>query len=303
MLSLERLRTLVEVAERGSINAAAQSLHITQSAASQQLAKFAKEVGSDLLAPAGRGVVLTETGRLLVSGGKAVLAMMADLENDVAALNRQVVGELRIGTFASVARVVVPDALADLCALHPDLTVQVIVGEPERLTGPLVSRELDLIVDESWTTLRRPLPGDLVSTLLYVDREDVALPAGHPLAQRDSVALNELTAMPWATWHRDCAHHTWMIQTLREHGVEPDIRFEVPDFGAQLEFVARGLAAALVPRLARIWAPDGVALVPVRPTLHRQIYAVHRRDNARPNVRAGIAALQRAFERHATVPR
>lgn len=109
--------------------------------------------------------------------------------------------------------------------------------------------------------------------------------------------------MPWATWHRDCAHHTWMIQTLREHGVEPDIRFEVPDFGAQLEFVARGLAAALVPRLARIWAPDGVALVPVRPTLHRQIYAVHRRDNARPNVRAGIAALQRAFERHATVPR
>ena len=298
MLSIERLRTLVEVAERGSINAAAQSLNITQSAASQQLAKFAKEVGSDLLTPAGRGVALTDTGHLLVSRGKTILAMIADLENDAVSMSQEVVGELRIGAFSSVARVVLPDALADLQTRHARLWVRVVVNEPEDLLPALMGRELDLVVVESWPKVQRQLPTGVVSTFLYRDREDVALPASHPLAQRDSVNLPEIAALPWTTWHRDGIYDSWIRLTLREHGVEPDIRFEVPDFGAQLEFVARGLAAAFVPRLARIWAPDGVTLVPVVPALHRKIYAVHRRDNARPNTRAGIQALQHAFDNH-----
>jgi len=196
---------------------------------------------------------------------------------------------------------VLPDALADLQTRHARLWVRVVVNEPEDLLPALMGRELDLVVVESWPTMPRPLPTGVVSTWLYRDREDVALPATHPLAQRDSVDLHEIAALPWTTWHRDGIYDSWIRQTLREQGVDPDIRFDVPDFGAQLEFVARGLAVALVPRLARIWVPAGVTVVPVLPALHREIYAVHRRDNARPNIRAGIQALERAFENHKSV--
>jgi hypothetical protein len=63
-----------------------------------------------------------------------------------------------------------------------------------------------------------------------------------------------------------------------------------------LEFVSRGLAAALIPRLARVWVPGDGVLVPVHPALQRDIFAVRRRDNDRPSVRAGVEALIRIFE-------
>src|SRR2546423_826551 len=65
MLNLERLRTLDALARHGSVSGAAEGLHVTTSAVSQQLAKLEREIGQQLLAKNGRGVRLTDAGRLL----------------------------------------------------------------------------------------------------------------------------------------------------------------------------------------------------------------------------------------------
>ena len=67
MLNMDRLRALHAVAAQGSILAAADALHVTTSAVSQQLAKLEREVGRPLLEKQGRGVRLTDTGRRLVA--------------------------------------------------------------------------------------------------------------------------------------------------------------------------------------------------------------------------------------------
>ena len=94
MLNVERLRALHAVAEKGSILAAADSLHVTTSAVSQQLAKLEREVGRRLLEKQGRGVRLTDAGRLLVTHTEQVLCMLEQAEAELDAGRDTVTGRL-----------------------------------------------------------------------------------------------------------------------------------------------------------------------------------------------------------------
>lgn len=81
------------------------------------------------------------------------------------------------------------------------------------------------------------------------------------------------------------------MQALRARGMEPRIRYTVTEFATQLAFVARGLTAALVPRMAQRPCPPGVRFVPLRPALRREVRAAWRAGADSPSVRACVAAL------------
>ncbi|HEY5852900.1 MAG TPA: LysR family transcriptional regulator [Aldersonia sp.] len=295
MLNTERLRALIAVAEHGSIAAAAQSLHVTASGVSQQLSKLEREIGVTLLVPAGRGVALTDAGRLLAQRGERILSELAEVEAEVVSLDRDVVGELRIGSFTSPGRVVIPPTIASLRERYPRLEVSFVVGETDDLLPAVVARDLDVALVDSWITMPVHLPAGIRHTLVHRDAVHVALPATHPLAGRTYVGIDEVADMSWSTWDKRTVFHAWLVQTLRREGIEPRVQYVVPEFAAQLEFVAHGLAAAMVPELARVWVPPTVVLLPTRPRIEREIYALCRADNNRPAVRVGIDTLQQTF--------
>ncbi|WP_051574434.1 LysR family transcriptional regulator [Mycobacterium sp. URHB0044] len=296
MVGIDRLRALCTVADHGSIAAAARVLHLTPSGVSQQLTKLEKEVGVALLVQAGRGVQLTQAGKLLAQRGDEIISLLARAQSEVASLDRDVSGDLRISSIVSAGRVVVPEAIAQLRRLHPLLHVSFIADDTDAILPAVVQREVDLTIVDSWVTMPLHLPDEVAATRIHSDLADVALPAGHPLASAETIHLRQIAELPWTTWRRGESFHTWLIHTLRSQGVEPHVSYEVPEFSSQLEFVARGLAAALIPRLARVWVPEDVVLVPVQPELRRDIFAVRRKDNDRPSVRAGIGALTQVFE-------
>jgi DNA-binding transcriptional LysR family regulator len=262
---------------------------------SQQLAKLEIEVGVPLLAHVGRGVVLTHAGRLLAQRGRSILSAMAEAKHAVASLERETIGELRIGSFPSACRDVLPGAISELRRHHPALHVSYSSETTDALLAALQRNDVDLVVAESMLTMPLRLPNDVAHEHLCDDVVEVALPKGHRHAAGGSVTLTDLADMTWVTWRRGELFHSWLEHTLRKADVEPKIPFEVPDFSAQFELVASGLGAALIPRLIRAWAPHGVAVVPVEPTLKREILALTKRGDGRPSVRAGINALARAF--------
>lgn len=295
MLNTDRLRTLCAVSDHGSISAAAVRLHLTASGVSQQLAKLENELGVALLAHVGRGVQLTDAGRLLVRRGRTILSLMAEAEHALASLEHDAIGELRLGSFPSACRIVLPQAIGYLRSHHPALDLAYRSGTTDAMLQALQRNEVDLVVAESLVTMPLHLPDDVVHQHLHDDVVEVALAAGHPHATADGVTLADLADMTWVTWRKNELFHTWLEQTLRKAGLEPAIPFEVPDFSAQLELVSNNLAAALIPRLIRAWVPDRVAVLPVLPTLKREILALTRRDDGRPSVRVGLEALVHAF--------
>ena len=84
MIDLRRLRLLRELEARGTMSAVAHALGFTPSAVSQQLARLERETGLTLLEKIGRGVRLTDAGRLLATHAERILAAVDAAEADLA---------------------------------------------------------------------------------------------------------------------------------------------------------------------------------------------------------------------------
>jgi len=297
MLNLERLRTLDALARHGSVSGAAEGLHVTTSAVSQQMSKLEREVGQQLLAKNGRGVRLTDAGRLLAEHAGRILSQVELAQADLEAQRGQVVGELRLSAFPTAARGLFPTALAALRARHPALRVRSTELEPESGIAGVVRGDLDLAVVLDWYNKPMPLPDGLVKAPILDDPADVAMPVGHPLADRDEVDLGEFAQDEWITWAEGEFCHEWLMFTLRSRGIEPIIGHRAAETHTQLGLVAAGLGVCIAPLLGRSPMPAGVVTVPLKQRVRRHVYVVWRADaDRRPSIRAAVEALRAAAE-------
>src|SRR6185295_17804464 len=267
MLNLERLRVLHAVSAHGSLRAAAEALNVTASAVSQQLARLEREVGETLLEPRGRGIGLTDAAALLAEHAARALSVLTEAEAELEARRSTVAGSLTLAAFATAARGLAPATLRRLAADYPELEVSLQEIEP-----------------------RESLP-----LLLRGDLADIALPAGHPAAGRETIELAELAADRWISWPQGSICHDWLLHTLRGLGREPRIRHTAAEYPTQLALVAAGLGASVLPRLGRGPIPEGVSIVAVKPALHRHVFAAWRLDATRGTaIRVVVEALHRA---------
>ncbi|MGW2962161.1 LysR family transcriptional regulator [Streptomyces sp. NPDC001220] len=297
MLNLERLRTLDALARYGSVSGAAEALHVTTSAVSQQMGKLEREVDQQLLARNGRGVRLTDAGRLLAEHATRILSQVELAQSDLEAHRGQVVGELRVAAFPTAARGLFPTALAALRAEHPALRVRSSELEPEIGVAGVVRGDLDLAVVLDWYNKPMPLPDGLVKAPLMDDPAEVALPVGHRLAGRDEVDLGEFTDDEWITWGEGEFCHEWLMFTLRSRGIEPLIGHRAAETHTQLNLVAAGLGVCIAPLLGRHPVPEGILTVPLKQRVRRHVYVVWRADaDRRPSIRAAVQALRGAAE-------
>ncbi|GGO58202.1 MULTISPECIES: LysR family transcriptional regulator [Streptomyces] len=293
MLNLERLRTLDALARHGSVSGAAAGLHVTTSAVSQQMTKLEREVGQQLLAKNGRGVRLTDAGRLLADHAARILSQVELAQSDLEQQRGKAVGELRISAFPTAMRGLLPAALSSLRVQHPGLSVSAAELEPQQAVNGVVRGDLDLAVVLDWYNKPLPVPDGLMKAPLLDDPADVAMPAAHPMADRAEVDLEDFAEDEWITWAEGEFCHEWLMFTLRAKGFEPRIAHRAEEHHTQLALVAAGLGVCVAPRLGRDPMPTGVRTVPVRHRVRRHVYVLWRADaDRRPSIRAAVEALR-----------
>src|SRR6266496_5041516 len=96
VLEVRHLRTLIALAEAGTVSRAAERVHLTQSALSHQLKALESHYGLAMVKRHGQSVQLTEPGRRLVALGRTVMSEVQAAERDLAKLARKPTGTLRI---------------------------------------------------------------------------------------------------------------------------------------------------------------------------------------------------------------
>src|SRR6266508_6509454 len=130
MLDVTRLRVLVAVARCGSVTAAAQELNYAQPSVSHHLARLEAETGSKLIQRAGRGIRLTDAGRLLAERATEILGRLDAAENELAAHVGLRQGRVRLAAFPSALGTIVPAAAACRAAESPGMDQMPPVDEP-----------------------------------------------------------------------------------------------------------------------------------------------------------------------------
>ena len=130
MLDVIRLRVLVAVARHGSVTAAARALNYAQPSISHHIARLEAETGARLLQRAGRGVRLTDAGRLLAERAEEIIGRLDAAEAELAAHVGLREGRVRLAAFPSALGTIVPAAAARLEAESPGMDLMLTEAEP-----------------------------------------------------------------------------------------------------------------------------------------------------------------------------
>jgi DNA-binding transcriptional LysR family regulator len=289
MLDPRLLASFREVAVRRSFSAAADALGFTQPAISQHVSRLERALGVRLLERDARGVTPTLAGETLLRGADQALEQLRRLEADVRAAAGQARPALRVGAFPSVAAGLLPGAVAELRTVYPDVLLDLTVIDPEPAVDRLAAGSLDvaMVIDSSVAPFARREGIELIPIL--EDPMLVALGAGHRLAARASIDIEELRDEPWllTAVGGTCEDSNIVLRACHDAGFVPGIRFESEDYNALQGMAAAGLGVAMVPSLCTISTRPDVVVRPLR---------------GRPPVRHIIAAV-RAGEREAIVDR
>lgn len=174
------------MARTGSFSAAARELGCTQPAVSQQMKALEGAAGTPLLVRGAREMRLTEAGEVLVRHAAGILAGLTAAEEEVAAIAGLRAGRVRLASFPSGSSTLVPAAVADLRARHPDTRVSLVEAEPPRSVEMLRAGDCDITLAFRYVDLPTPAEeswSDLVVRPLFTDRLVGLVPEGHRLAK------------------------------------------------------------------------------------------------------------------------
>ncbi|MFD3545456.1 LysR family transcriptional regulator [Streptomyces sp. NPDC058655] len=288
---IKKLRILRTLADRGTVTATAEALHMTPSAVSQQLTNLARQLGVALLEAQGRRVRLTDAAHLVLRHTEAVFAQLERADAELAGYLAGDTGEVRIGAFSTAVPALVVPAVAALRASRPGVEVRVRETEAaesyELLSAGVVDLALSLAAHAP--TAR---DGRFTRLALLEDPLDVALPPGHPLAAAADLRLADLSGDPWI--YGGSGPWSEITRSACEAaGFVPEQAHSASGWTAILAMVGAGMGVALVPRMVsrRASGPVVRVLSYERPTRH-VIAAVRRGAEAGPAVSGVLDALR-----------
>jgi molybdate transport repressor ModE-like protein len=277
MLDVTRLRVLAAVARHGSVTAAAKSLNYAQPSVSHHLARLEAETGTRLVERSGRGVKLTDAGRLLAGRAEEILGRLDAAEQELAAHVGQREERIRMAGFPSALATVVPAAAARLRSEHPGVELLLAEAEPQAALRMLKAGRVDVALVFSYvqpgTATGHPEDEEGVRARLLLDEPvHLVTGAGVTVPARTASRLASYAEHRWIAGCERCRTH--LIWQCERAGFTPQIAFTTDDVLVAQALAASGLGVALLPDLAlRAARHPGVRTEPL-PGARRQVLAL-----------------------------
>jgi len=286
------------LADHGTVTAAAEVLHLTPSAVSQQLAALESEVGQELLERRGRRVAITSAGRLLLAHADTILTEVERAEDAMRLHANGVNGEVRVTAFATAITLLVAPAFCRLRETAPGLSLVVRDAEGHQGVTQLLDGDADLAIAVEHRGSPRPDDQRLVRIPLYAEPFVAVLPPAHPAAEHDRLELSMLANDGWVMTAPGNPIRDVVLLACEQAGFQPRIIHQSDDFRAVAALVAAGAGVSLVPRLA---VPDPTLALtrPLsEPAPTRRVYAAVRPSRAdHPLITATLDVLTEVAEK------
>jgi LysR family transcriptional activator of glutamate synthase operon len=260
-MQIEELRRLVTLADHERLTDAAEALRMTQPTLSRLLARIEHEVGTRLFERDARGVRPNPHGEVVLAAARDIVDRYDQLRHDVADLLDPESGTVRLAFLDSMATSLVPRILQAFRRQAPRVRV-VLRQEPgHEVLADLASgaAEVALVAERALTS---PGPRGAHGWLpLQRQRLVLAVPAGHRLASRRRVRIDELADEDFVTVPRGFGYRSHVDELFAAAGVVPRVAFESGDLATVEGLVGAGLGVALLPEyLAGASHTVGVAL-------------------------------------------
>lgn len=262
-MEIHQLQILRELGDLGSVRAVAQALFVTPSAVSQQLALLQRGVDVPLTRKEGRNLVLTDAGRVLATAGAAVIASMADARAAIGAFQDDDEAAVTISGFHSVGQALFAPLLGAIAGAGAPLPM-FFDEDVAQQEFPALTARYDLVLAHRMDHTPR-WPTDRVAVVpLTHEPLDIALPAGHPLADRDALLPQDLTGADWVVSREGYSPADILAALSAVSGSAPRVVHRINDYTTVAALVGTGNVFGILPRYtAAVAAGAGVVLRPL----------------------------------------
>lgn len=301
-MNLRDLRYLVALADERHFGRAAARCHVSQPTLSAQVRKLEEYLGVALLERQPRRLSLTEAGSRVVERARRVL-LEADAIVELARSDRDpLAGSLKVALIPTVGPYLLPHVARQLRRDLPRLKLMLYEYQTEPLLAKLRSGEIDVGI------LALPVPQDGLDTcVLYEEPFTVAVPAGHPLAARDRLKLEDLRGETLLLLEDGHCLRDQALDVCHMAGAGEKNGFRATSLETLRQMVAANVGITLLPMLAvkpPVSASDGVRLLRFRDaTPNRRIALAWRKSSAVGDFLQKLAAVIRDLPRGLLDPR
>jgi DNA-binding transcriptional LysR family regulator len=209
------LSYFAQVAELGHLGRAADALHITQPALSKCIDRLEAVYGATLFKRSGRGILLTEAGRLLHQRARQIEQALDETHREMTSLGQGLAGLVRVGAAATVAEFLMPVVCRVLQQAAPLVSLELQIGMNDVLHEALRKGQLDMVIGP----LGLP-DDDFTATEIAQDTVVVTVSATHALAGKHAT-LTEMSEYGWVLPARSVALRQWLERVFSDRGLPP----------------------------------------------------------------------------------
>ena len=239
-VTLRQMRVFAAVARHLSFTRAAQELHLTQPAVSQQVSLLEEEVGMPLFEHIGRKIRLAPAGLELLRYATQVTELLREAGETLAAMRGLKRGVLKLGA-VSTAKYFAPTLLSAFAPAYPEVTIKFTVANREEIVKLLGANELDLVI------MGRP-PRELDTTAEPFARHPLVIIAApdHPLTRRRHIPLKSLTRESFIIREQGSGTRASMEHVFRERAVPFRATMEVSSNETIKQAVMAGMGLSFI---------------------------------------------------------
>lgn len=278
--TLRQLEYLVACIDYRSVAGAAEKLNVSQPTVSVAITKLEEQLGVQmLLRHPSRGVTATAAAENIVQSARNLLSHATELERQTMDTGTSLVGDLRLGSFSTLAPAVLPGLILELSRQHPDIRLRLREGPQDQMIEALYEGQLDMAL-----LYDIDLPTDIHAVPLSERRPYVALARDHPLAAREVLSLADLVDEPLILLDVPPSRD-YFLGLFRTARLTPKVAHSSPSIEMVRGMVGCGLGYSLL-----VTRPDGdrtydghpLAILPLHDTVASSKVVLTRLATLRP---------------------
>lgn len=243
-ITLRQMRYLVALEETRHFRQAAEACGISQPSLSVQIKALEEALSMQLVERGSGHVQMTGPGREVCRRAREILSATQGLMDLSVTMKDGLGGTLRLGTSVTIGPYLMPFAIEELKARHPDLRLYIREGQPQTLLNELIEGDHDIIL----TQLPVGASG-LEAARLFREDLQVALPASHPLADRDSIAPQDLAGETVLSLSPNYSLYDHIASLTLQVGATLARDYEGTSLDALRQMVSMGMGVTLLPSL------------------------------------------------------
>lgn len=211
-ITIQQLEILVALVEAGSFTSAAVKLFLSQPSLTKQIQNLEAAAGTRLVNRGSTGISLTPEGKILYDYAKRILRLREDAKERIGRIKEQEAGHIYISASTIPATYILPHLLSRLTQTRPDIQVHMQMHDSEETLQIVLADQVEM-----GFIGKEPLHKKLIVERLWKDHLVLVVPINHPLAERGSVNVEEITGIPFVVRERGSATREIVDQCLQKH--------------------------------------------------------------------------------------